>query len=84
MKYPKANNYLVYKKVDDDWCRIRDYSDDKISSLEVDMKIARFLRRLDGKTSPMKCMPGLEEHPTGRGMIWLLTDTPGKNPTIFQ
>lgn len=58
MKYPKANNYLVYKKVDDDRCRIRDYSDDKISSLEVDMKTAHFLRRLDGKTSPMKCMPG--------------------------
>ena len=58
MKYPRANNYLVYKKIDNDRCRISDYSGAEVSVMEVDMETARFLRRLDGKTSPGKCLPG--------------------------
>ena len=57
MKYPRANNYLMYQRTGQDTCRITDFSEDG-AVLEVDMETARFLRRLDGKTAPGKCLHG--------------------------
>lgn len=57
MRYPRANNYLTYQAADGGRCLITDYSGEKVARHEVDMETARFLHRLDGKTSPRKCMP---------------------------
>lgn len=56
-KYPRANNYLSYQAAGEDRCLISDHSGKKVARYEVDMDTARFLRRLDGKTPPERCLP---------------------------
>lgn len=61
MKYPRANNYLTYRRMEGDRCLVTNFSGKGVSSYEIDMETARFLNRLDGKTPPQKCLPGASD-----------------------
>lgn len=59
MKYPRANNFLEYKRIDFDICKVKDIRTGE--TWELGMDIARFLKKLDGRTNPYAAVPYLDK-----------------------
>lgn len=82
MKYPQANNYLIYEQTCENTCRITDYSQGEPVVWETDIDTAHFLRRMDGRTSPTKylaVLPWCREKEVlwvfvFTVLVWLVTD----------
>ena len=49
-RYPMANNFLLYKKINDKQYKVTDYITEK--EFVLDRSTAAFLKKLDGKTDP--------------------------------
>lgn len=68
-KYPRANNYLKYRKIDSDTCKVEDIRTGE--TWEMGMDLVRFLRKLDGRSDPYKVVRGMDKDFIDSILSWL-------------
>lgn len=59
MKYPRANNFLIYKKLDSDTYEIENYLLEETWVMKAEF--VRFLRKLNGHRNPYSINPDMDE-----------------------